>query len=63
MRIDCNFCDCAATYLNKVPVVQKIEPSKKEKKVEAIPAVYTRGGKFNPNAANKAAHSHIDICI
>lgn len=63
MRIDCNTYDCAATYLHKVPTHKKVEAFKKERKVEAVSAVYT-GKRFNQNAGTKANFaSHIDICI
>lgn len=54
--------DCASTYLYTVPKVRKIEPEKKERKVEATSAVYT-GKRFNFNSGTKANHNHIDICI
>lgn len=55
--------DCASTYLHSAPVTRKIEPQKKERKVEAVSAVY-HGKKFNPSAGEKANFStHIDICI
>lgn len=61
--INTNFYDVAATYLNRVPNVQKVNPSTKTRKVEATSAVYT-GKRFNTNAGTKANFaSHIDICI
>lgn len=61
--INTNFYDCAATYLNRVSNVQKVNPSTKVRKVEATSAVYT-GKRFNSNAGTKANFaSHIDICI
>lgn len=61
--INTNFYDAAATYLNRVPNVQKVTPSTKVRKVEATRAVYT-GKRFNSNAGTKANFaSHIDICI
>lgn len=61
--INTNFYDVAATYLNRVPNVQKANPSTKIRKVEATSAVYT-GKRFNANAGIKANFaSHIDICI
>lgn len=62
MRVS-NLYDCAATYLYNAPTNIKREPSKKERKVEAVAAVYT-GKRFNHNAGTKANFaSHIDICI
>lgn len=61
--INTNFYDVAATYLNRVPNVQKVNPSTKVRKVEATSAVYT-GKRFNSNAGTKVNFaSHIDICI
>lgn len=61
--INTNFYDAAATYLNRVPNVQKVNSSTKVRKVEATSAVYT-GKRFNSNAGTKANFaSHIDICI
>lgn len=61
--INANFYDCAATYLNRVPNMQKVNPSTKRRKVKAISAAYT-GKRFNENAGTKANFaSHIDICI
>lgn len=61
--INTNFYGVAATYLNRVPNVQKVNPSTKVRKVEATNAVYT-GKRFNANAGTKANFaSHIDICI
>ncbi len=63
MIISNNFYSCAATYLNRVPSVNAVNPTKKERKVEATSAVYT-GKRFNQNAGTKANFaSHIDICI
>jgi len=56
------FMECAATYLYSPYNVPKNEPKKKERKVEAVCAVYC-GKKFNPNADKKAQHSQIDILI
>ncbi len=63
MIISNNFYSCAATYLNRVPSVNSVNPPKKVRKVEATSAVYI-GKRFNPNAGTKANFaSHIDICI
>lgn len=63
MIISNNFYAVAATYLNKVPNVQTVNPSVKTRKVEATSAVYT-GKRFNHTAGTKANFaSHIDICI
>ncbi len=62
MIISNNFYTCAATYLNKVPSVNEINPPKKERKVEATSAVST-GKRFNQNAETKANFaSYLDIC-
>lgn len=55
--------DCAATYLNRIYTYeQPMVETKKERKVECVHSVQT-GRRFNQNAANKANHNHIDICI
>lgn len=61
--INTNYYDVAATYLNRVPYANRVNPPQKERKVEATHAVYT-GKRFNANAGTKANFaSHIDICI
>ena len=61
--INTNFYDVAATYLNRVPNVQKVNLSTKTRKVEATSAVHT-GKRFNSGAGTKANFAcHIDICI
>lgn len=61
--INTNYYDVASCYLNRVPYVNKVNPPKKERKVEATSAVYT-GKRFNSNAGTKSNFAgHIDICI
>lgn len=59
--INVNLYDCAATYLNTIPMQNRVE-IKKVRKVEPVHSVNT-GKRFNPNAGTKANYNHIDIRI